>query len=90
MAFHTGPLYHLKGQPENVENHNKLLDNPREETRSILNDPEPSIRVRPEMFREIHIFSALFWAFEWNEKYFLRTNKRLETDCGGQSSHFFI
>ncbi|HEY3653436.1 MAG TPA: hypothetical protein VGL34_00500, partial [Steroidobacteraceae bacterium] len=59
MAFHAGPLYHLKGRSENVENHNKLLDNPPWlETRSPLDDPEPSIRVRPEMFREIHIFSG--------------------------------
>jgi hypothetical protein len=58
MAFNTGPLYHLKGQSENVENHNKLLDNPRGLGRdSPLNDLEPSIRVRPEMFGEIHAFS---------------------------------
>jgi hypothetical protein len=59
MAFNTGPLYHLKGWSENVENHNRLLDNPRGLRRDHpLNDPEPSIRVRPEMFREIHLFSG--------------------------------
>jgi hypothetical protein len=39
MAFHAGPLYHLKGRSESVENHNKLLDNPRGWRRdSPLND----------------------------------------------------
>jgi hypothetical protein len=54
MAFHTGPLYHLKGRSENLENHNKLLDNPRGFTR----DRPSMIRVRPEMFGEIHFFSG--------------------------------
>jgi hypothetical protein len=27
MAFYTGPLYHLEDRSENVENHNKLLNN---------------------------------------------------------------
>jgi hypothetical protein len=47
MAFYTGPLYHLKGRSENVENHNKLLDNSRGLRRdSPSNDPEPSITMR--------------------------------------------
>jgi len=71
MAFYTGPLYHLKGGPENVENHNKMLDNRRDLGRdSPLNDPEPSIRVRPEMFRKIHTIRALFWALELTEEIF--------------------
>ena len=53
---------------------NKLLDNPRGLGRdSPLNDPEPSIRVRPEMQRcsEKSIsFQALFRALELNEKTF--------------------
>jgi hypothetical protein len=28
MAFYTGPLYHLEDRSENVENHNKLVDDP--------------------------------------------------------------
>jgi hypothetical protein len=37
----------------------KLLDNRRGlGCDSPLNDPKPSIRVRPKMFREIHIFSG--------------------------------
>jgi hypothetical protein len=65
MAFHTGPLYHLEGRSENVENHNILLDKPGGLGRdSPLNDPEPSIRLRPEMFREIHVFSGFGHGFE--------------------------
>jgi hypothetical protein len=26
MAFYIGPLYHLEDRSENVENHNKLVD----------------------------------------------------------------
>ena len=71
MAFYTGPLYHLKGRSENVENHNKLLDNPR----GLRRDPPsmiPSLRsgcVQRCSEKSIS-FQALFWALELNEKIF--------------------
>jgi len=75
MAFHTGPLYHLKGRSKNVENHNKLLDSPRGLGRDLpLNDPEHSVRVRPEMFRETHFFSGPGLALESNEKISVQTS----------------
>jgi hypothetical protein len=59
MAFYTGPLYHLEDRSENVENHNKLVDNPGGLGRDLpRNEAEPAIRVRPEMFGEIHVFSG--------------------------------
>ena len=59
MAFYTGPLYHLEDRSENVENHNKLVDDPAGLGRdSPRNEAEPAIRVRPEMFGEIHVFSG--------------------------------
>jgi hypothetical protein len=64
MAFHAGPLYHLKGRSENVENHNKLLDNPR----GLRRD-------HPSMFPSLRSgcvqrCSALFRALELNKKIF--------------------
>jgi hypothetical protein len=59
MAFYTGPLYHLEDRSENVENHNKLVDDLGGLRRdSLRNEAEPVIRVRPEMFGEIHVFSG--------------------------------
>lgn len=71
MAFHTGPLYHLKGRPENAENHNKLLDNPR----GLRCDHPlmlPSLRsVCVQRCSEKSIsFQALFRALELNKKIF--------------------
>jgi hypothetical protein len=63
---------------------------PMAETRLPLYDPEPSIRAPPEMFGETYIFIRP-WIGPSNRtrKYFLRTNKRLETECGDQPSHHF-
>src|SRR5258708_39788543 len=71
MAFHTAPLYHHKRGSENVENHNKLLDNP------------PALRLdHPSMIPSLRSgcvqrgsekstsFRALFWALELNKKIF--------------------
>jgi hypothetical protein len=59
MALYTGPLYHLEDWSENVENHNKLADDLGGLGRdSLRNEVEPAIRVRPEMFGEIHVFSG--------------------------------
>jgi hypothetical protein len=59
MAFYTGPLYHLGDRSENVENHNKLVDDSGGLGRdSLRNEVEPAISVRPEMFGEIHVFSG--------------------------------
>ena len=59
MALCTGPLYHLKDRSENVENHNKLVDDLGDLGRdSLRNEADPAIRLRPEMFGEIHVFSG--------------------------------
>src|ERR1700720_3450898 len=71
MAFHTGPLYHLKGRSENVENHNKLLDN----LRGLRRDhPSMILSLRSGCVQRCSekstSFRALFWALEWTEKMF--------------------
>ena len=59
MAFYIGPLYHLEDRSENVENRNKLVDDHTGLGRdSPRNEAEPAIRVRPERFGEIHVFSG--------------------------------
>jgi hypothetical protein len=56
MAFYIGPLYHLEDRSENVENHNKFVDDHTGLGRdSPRNEAEPA-RVRPERFGEIHVF----------------------------------
>jgi hypothetical protein len=44
MAFYTGPLYHLEDRSENVENHNKWVDDPGGLGRDLpRNEAEPAI-----------------------------------------------
>ena len=59
MAFYIEPLYHLEDRSENVENHNKSADDHTGLGRdSLRNEADPAIRLRPEMFGEIHVFSG--------------------------------
>jgi len=91
MALHAEPLYHLKGRPENVENHIKLLDNALVLRRdhpqwSRAFDPGASKDVQ----RNPYLFRPCLGPSNWTRKYFLRTNERLASECGGQPSHFIV
>jgi hypothetical protein len=71
MALYTGPLYHLKGRSENVENHNKSLAN----ARGLRRDYPATVPSLPWGFvqrcsEKSMSFLALFWALKMKEKIF--------------------